>query len=166
MKPLLSCCCCRCSCSMLLPWPMPVPLQVLLSDLADRDWCEQQVLASANWGGHIANFFTGGLNLQVGQQCAHQGVRWEARVPYPCSLHVPSSQDAGPIGDQNPKAYVHKGGVLILSYLIYQATVDGVTAAFRNPVWRQCVLHKSLNPATRSICQATPARTFGLCCCV
>jgi hypothetical protein len=29
---------------------------------------------------------------------------------YPCSLHVPSSQDAGPMGDQNPKVYVHKGG--------------------------------------------------------
>lgn len=39
--------------------------QVLLTSLVDRDWCEQQVLASANWGGHIANFFTGGLNLQV-----------------------------------------------------------------------------------------------------
>jgi hypothetical protein len=40
-------------------------LQVLLAELSQRDWCEQQVLASANWGGHIANFFTGGLNLQV-----------------------------------------------------------------------------------------------------
>jgi hypothetical protein len=39
---------------------------------------------------------------------------------YPCSLHVPSSQDAGPMGDQNPKAYVHKGGVRILSYLSMQ----------------------------------------------
>jgi hypothetical protein len=38
---------------------------------------------------------------------------------YPCSLHVPSSQDAGPMGDQNPEAYVHKGGVRILSYLIF-----------------------------------------------
>jgi hypothetical protein len=37
---------------------------------------------------------------------------------YPCSLHVPSSMDAGPTGDQNPKAYVHMGGVRILSYLI------------------------------------------------
>jgi hypothetical protein len=39
-------------------------------------------------------------------------------VPYPCSLNVPSLQDAGPMGDQNPMAYVHKGGVRILSYLI------------------------------------------------
>lgn len=38
---------------------------MLLTELTERDWCEQQVLASANWGGHIANFFTGGLNLQV-----------------------------------------------------------------------------------------------------
>jgi hypothetical protein len=34
-------------------------------------------------------------------------------VPYPCSLNVPSLQDAGPMGDQNPMAYVHKGGVRI-----------------------------------------------------
>lgn len=58
---------------LLLPWPMcPMPAppaQVLLADLSERDWCEQQVLASANWGGPIANFFTGGLNLQVGGQC-------------------------------------------------------------------------------------------------
>jgi hypothetical protein len=47
------------------------------------------------------------------------GVRWRARVPYPCSLNVPSLQDAGPMGDHNPMAYVHKGGVRILSYLIY-----------------------------------------------
>jgi hypothetical protein len=46
------------------------------------------------------------------------GVRWRARVPYPCSLNAPSLQDAGPMGDQNPMAYVHKGGVRILSYLI------------------------------------------------
>jgi hypothetical protein len=46
------------------------------------------------------------------------GVRWRARVPYPCSLNVPSLQDAGPMGDQNPMAYVHKGGLRILSYLM------------------------------------------------
>jgi hypothetical protein len=40
-------------------------------------------------------------------------------VPYPCSLNVPSLQDAGPMGDQNPMAYVHKGGVRILSYLYH-----------------------------------------------
>jgi hypothetical protein len=32
-------------------------------------------------------------------------------------MNVPSLQDAGPMGDQNPMAYVHKGGVRILSYL-------------------------------------------------
>ncbi|KAL3159607.1 hypothetical protein ABBQ38_010018 [Trebouxia sp. C0009 RCD-2024] len=32
---------------------------------ADRDWGVQQVLTSANWGGRIGNFFTGGLNLQI-----------------------------------------------------------------------------------------------------
>lgn len=31
-----------------------------------RDWGVQQVLTSANWGGVVGNFFTGGLNLQVG----------------------------------------------------------------------------------------------------
>lgn len=31
----------------------------------DRDWGVQQVLTSANWGGRIGNFFTGGLNLQI-----------------------------------------------------------------------------------------------------
>jgi fatty acid desaturase (delta-4 desaturase) len=30
-----------------------------------RDWGEQQVLTSANWGGVIGNFMTGGLNLQI-----------------------------------------------------------------------------------------------------
>ena len=30
-----------------------------------RDWGVQQVLTSANWGGVIGNFFTGGLNLQI-----------------------------------------------------------------------------------------------------
>eukprot|EP00199_Chlamydomonas_sp_CCMP681_P000966 CAMPEP_0119102420 /NCGR_PEP_ID=MMETSP1180-20130426/1176_1 /TAXON_ID=3052 ORGANISM="Chlamydomonas cf sp, Strain CCMP681" /NCGR_SAMPLE_ID=MMETSP1180 /ASSEMBLY_ACC=CAM_ASM_000741 /LENGTH=516 /DNA_ID=CAMNT_0007086713 /DNA_START=15 /DNA_END=1565 /DNA_ORIENTATION=+ len=31
----------------------------------ERDWGIQQVLTSANWGGVIGNFFTGGLNLQI-----------------------------------------------------------------------------------------------------
>lgn len=30
-----------------------------------RDWGVQQVLTSANWGGVIGNFMTGGLNLQI-----------------------------------------------------------------------------------------------------
>jgi hypothetical protein len=46
---------------------------------------------------------------------------------YPCSLHVPSSQNAGPMGGQNPKAYVHKGGVRILSYLYQKAPVANGT---------------------------------------
>ena len=32
---------------------------------AERDWGRQQVLTSADWGGVVGNFFTGGLNLQV-----------------------------------------------------------------------------------------------------
>jgi hypothetical protein len=38
----------------------------LNTELAERDWGVQQVLTSANWGGVVGNFFTGGLNLQVG----------------------------------------------------------------------------------------------------
>lgn len=34
-------------------------------DFRTRDWGLQQVLTSANWGGVVGNFFTGGLNLQV-----------------------------------------------------------------------------------------------------
>lgn len=41
----------------------------LLQELAERDWGVQQILTSANWGGVIGNFFTGGLNLQVGAGC-------------------------------------------------------------------------------------------------
>jgi fatty acid desaturase (delta-4 desaturase) len=37
----------------------------LMKDTLDRDWGEQQLLTSANWGGVIGNFFTGGLNLQI-----------------------------------------------------------------------------------------------------
>lgn len=37
----------------------------LHTELAERDWGVQQVLTSANWGGVIGNFFTGGLNLQI-----------------------------------------------------------------------------------------------------
>eukprot|EP00879_Flechtneria_rotunda_P002961 GHRR01003178.1.p1 GENE.GHRR01003178.1~~GHRR01003178.1.p1 ORF type:complete len:477 (+),score=112.19 GHRR01003178.1:211-1641(+) len=38
----------------------------LAQELDERDWGVQQVLTSANWGGAIGNFLTGGLNLQVG----------------------------------------------------------------------------------------------------
>jgi len=31
----------------------------------ERDWGVQQVVTSADWGGNVGNFFTGGLNLQV-----------------------------------------------------------------------------------------------------
>lgn len=42
------------------------PTQDLLyTDTLARDWGEQQILTSANWGGVIGNFFTGGLNLQI-----------------------------------------------------------------------------------------------------
>lgn len=54
----ICCCCCFCFVSCLLQ-------DNLLEDLAQRDWGVQQVLTSANWGGVIGNFFTGGLNLQV-----------------------------------------------------------------------------------------------------
>ena len=37
----------------------------LYLDLVNRDWGVQQILTSANWGGVVGNFFTGGLNLQV-----------------------------------------------------------------------------------------------------
>jgi fatty acid desaturase len=36
-----------------------------MTELAARDWGMQQILTSANWGGAVGNFFTGGLNLQV-----------------------------------------------------------------------------------------------------
>jgi fatty acid desaturase (delta-4 desaturase) len=35
------------------------------TELAARDWGVQQIVTSANWGGAVGNFFTGGLNLQV-----------------------------------------------------------------------------------------------------
>eukprot|EP00892_Ulva_mutabilis_P003155 jgi/Ulvmu1/12840/UM098_0025.1 len=37
----------------------------LAEDYGTRDWGVQQVLTSANWGGVVGNFMTGGLNLQV-----------------------------------------------------------------------------------------------------
>lgn len=37
----------------------------LLQGTLERDWGVQQLLTSANWGGVIGNFFTGGLNLQI-----------------------------------------------------------------------------------------------------
>ncbi|PNH07823.1 putative Delta(5) fatty acid desaturase C [Tetrabaena socialis] len=42
------------------------PTQAALDQVSnERDWGVQQVLTSANWGGVVGNFFTGGLNLQV-----------------------------------------------------------------------------------------------------
>lgn len=35
------------------------------SEEEKQDWGIQQVLTSANWGGAVGNFFTGGLNLQI-----------------------------------------------------------------------------------------------------
>lgn len=37
----------------------------LMQGTLERDWGVQQLLTSANWGGVIGNFFTGGLNLQI-----------------------------------------------------------------------------------------------------
>lgn len=34
-------------------------------DASERDWGRQQLMTSANWGGAVGNFFTGGLNLQI-----------------------------------------------------------------------------------------------------
>jgi fatty acid desaturase (delta-4 desaturase) len=42
-----------------------LPQATLDEEIDERDWGMQQVLTSANWGGVIGNFFTGGLNLQV-----------------------------------------------------------------------------------------------------
>mmetsp|Transcript_11219 Transcript_11219/g.24171 ORF Transcript_11219/g.24171 Transcript_11219/m.24171 type:complete len:511 (+) Transcript_11219:159-1691(+) len=39
--------------------------QNLAQDSTERDWGMQQILTSANWGGVVGNFFTGGLNLQI-----------------------------------------------------------------------------------------------------
>jgi len=36
-----------------------------LSDAAKKDWAIWQIETSASWGGEVASFFTGGLNLQV-----------------------------------------------------------------------------------------------------
>jgi fatty acid desaturase (delta-4 desaturase) len=38
---------------------------LLDTNIAERDWGAQQILTSANWGGVIGNFMTGGLNLQI-----------------------------------------------------------------------------------------------------
>nr|AFO64943.1 chloroplast delta-6 fatty acid desaturase [Chlamydomonas sp. ICE-L] len=38
---------------------------ILYTETLERDWAVQQILTSANWGGVIGNFFTGGLNLQI-----------------------------------------------------------------------------------------------------
>jgi hypothetical protein len=73
---------------------------------AGRDWGLQQVLASANWGGKVANFVTGGLNLQiehhlfpavafahypaiaevVSDECARRGVPYAAYPDLPSIL--------------------------------------------------------------------------------
>lgn len=37
----------------------------LYHPIGERDWGVQQILTSANWGGVVGNFMTGGLNLQV-----------------------------------------------------------------------------------------------------
>ena len=47
---------------------------------AERDWGRQQVLTSADWGGVVGNFFTGGLNLQVEHHL----------FPAVCFVHYPA----------------------------------------------------------------------------
>jgi hypothetical protein len=48
----------------------------LLKELAERDWAVQQVLTSANWGGVVGNFFTGGLGGGVVGSSGHGHVHW------------------------------------------------------------------------------------------
>ena len=45
----------------------------LLQDYDKRDWGVQQIVTSADWGGVIGNFFTGGLNLQVARPASACG---------------------------------------------------------------------------------------------
>ncbi len=51
--------------------PETKPLQAgaaqdsLAQNPGPRDWGVQQVVTSADWGGVVGNFFTGGLNLQA-----------------------------------------------------------------------------------------------------
>jgi fatty acid desaturase (delta-4 desaturase) len=54
-----------------VPESKPLPAgtdtrEVLFGAVEERDWGVQQVLASCSWGARVGNFFTGGLNLQVG----------------------------------------------------------------------------------------------------
>lgn len=47
---------------------------------AERDWGRQQILTSADWGGAVGNFMTGGLNLQVEHHL----------FPAVCFVHYPA----------------------------------------------------------------------------
>lgn len=47
---------------------------------AERDWGRQQLMTSANWGGVVGNFFTGGLNLQIEHHL----------FPAVCFVHYPA----------------------------------------------------------------------------
>jgi Fatty acid desaturase len=44
---------------------LPQADAILMQPYDSRDWAVQQVITSANWGGVIGNFMTGGLNLQI-----------------------------------------------------------------------------------------------------
>jgi hypothetical protein len=48
------------------------------TELASRDWGVQQIVTSANWGGLVGNFFTGGLNLQARARCGARKRRGRA----------------------------------------------------------------------------------------
>lgn len=45
--------------------PGPTQEALYQQGMMERDWGVQQLLTSANWGGVVGNFFTGGLNLQI-----------------------------------------------------------------------------------------------------
>jgi hypothetical protein len=70
--------------------PLSLLQATLDEEIDERDWGVQQVLTSANWGGVVGNFFTGGLNLQV--RDSENVVGCSCTLPSVCmrhrSLHV------------------------------------------------------------------------------
>jgi len=76
----------------------------------ERDWGVQQVLTSANWGGVIGNFMTGGLNLQIEHHL----------FPAISFMHYPAIAEI-------VKDECEKRGILYNSY----ATLPEITARFQ-----------------------------------
>ncbi|KAF8070962.1 acyl-lipid (7-3)-desaturase [Scenedesmus sp. PABB004] len=71
------------------------PAQASLEqDIDERDWGLQQVLTSANWGGVVGNFMTGGLNLQARHGARRRRRRCTARGPRPPHARATVSDDA------------------------------------------------------------------------